>query len=75
MTAPRVMRAICGQPSSTITITTVQTLRLSRNNGNWVMTIAPRIERQGEEDIADPGNDGVNPAAEEAGERTHRHRR
>ena len=70
MTAPRVMRAICGQPSTTRTRTTVQTPRFSRKSGSWVMTRAPRMSGQGEEDIAEAGNDGIHPAAEEAGQGT-----
>ncbi len=68
ITAPRVMRAICGQPSATRIRTTVQTPRFSRKNGSCDDHQCAQDQREGEEDVAETGHHGVDPAAVEAGE-------
>ena len=43
ITAPRVMRAICGQPKTTRDDTRSRRVLFARNIGSCIITIAPRI--------------------------------
>ena len=70
MTAPRVIRAICGQPRTTITITTVQHAAVFPEDRQLRDHQRAKNQREGEKDVAETGDDGVNPAAVEAGQGT-----
>ena len=89
MTAPRVMRAICGQPKTARISTSVQTVRLVRNIGSCIRTIAPRISGRAKKMSLMRARTAVDPAAvvpgqgahdaadqehAEGGEEAHRHR-
>ena len=65
MTAPRAMREICGQPSSTMKPITGQTPLLLVTTDRQHQ--AAEHHRDPEEDVGDPGQDESDPA-EEAGQ-------